>query len=113
MGLGCTNYYGTMWAPMNVSGTEIGANCQAGDTEAVVCSLSPGQTDPIRARPVVITNFTMKTTNASGVTTTTTLPIASATSATRYGFTPSNVTREFTCEIGFGSLTVGGGGIMR
>ena len=112
VGLGCTNPYGTMWGPMNVSGAAIGANCQPGDTEAVVCSLSPGQTDPIRARPVVITRFTMTTTNASGATTTTTLPIASATSATHYGFTPANVTREFSCEIGLGSITIGGGGVL-
>ena len=49
---------------------------------------------------------------AAGVTMTTTLPITSATSATHYGFTPSNVTREFTCEIGLGSLTIGGGGVL-
>src|SRR6185312_607875 len=47
----------------------------AGDTEAVVCSLSPGQTDPILAQPVIIRRFTMKTTTAAGVTTTTNLPI--------------------------------------
>ena len=112
VGLGCTNNYGTMWGPMNVSGSEIGANCLAGDTEAVVCSLSPGQTDPILAQPVIIRRFTMKTTTAAGVTTTTNLPITSTTAATYYDHTPSNVTREFTCEIGLPYIVRGGGGVI-
>jgi trypsin len=109
-GFGCTNPYGTMWGPMNVSGTEVGANCAPGDTEAVVCSLYPGQTDPIRPLPVIISSFTMKTTTSAGQVTTTKLPVSSATAATYYGVMPAGVTREFTCTIGLGSLSVGGGG---
>ena len=106
-GLGCTNPYSTMWGPMNVSGSQVGANCAPGDTEAVVCSLYPGQTDPIRAGAVVITGFSMKTTTSAGAVTTTSLPITSATAATYYGVMPSNVTREFTCTIGLKLPVIG------
>jgi hypothetical protein len=109
-GLGCTNPDGTKWGPMNVAGTQVGSNCLPGDTESVVCSLYPGQTDPIRPLPIVITGFSMKTTTAAGQVTTTTLPVSSTTAATYYGVMPSNVTREFTCSIGYGSISIGGGG---
>ena len=107
VGLGCTNPNGTMYAPTNVVGTQVGADCAPGDTEVALCSISPGQTDPIRPLPVVITRFTMTTTTASG-STTTTLPIGN-TFAAYSGVVPAGVIRDFNCEIGLGSLTVGGG----
>jgi hypothetical protein len=108
VGLACSNPNGTMYAPTNVAGTQVGANCDAGDTEVALCQVPAGQTDPIRAAPIVITHFTMKTTAASGVTTTTNLPI-STTWASYSGPAPAGAVRDFTCEIGLGSLTVGGG----
>ena len=110
VGLGCTNPYGTMYAPTNVAGTQVGADCAPGDTEAVVCSISPGQTAGFLALPVVINSLSMKTTTSNGLTTTTKLPISSSTFASYYGFMPAGVTREFTCTIGLGSLIANGGG---
>jgi hypothetical protein len=111
VGLGCTNPYSTMYAPTYVAGTQIGANCAPGDTQGVVCSIAAGQTDPIIARPVVIAGFTMKTTTmATGLTTTTSLPVGSTTGAGYFGVMPAGVTREFTCTIGLGSWTTQGGG---
>jgi hypothetical protein len=110
VGLACTNPDGTMYAPTNVVGTQVGANCAAGDTEVALCSISAGQTDPIRALPVVITRFTMTTTTATG-STTTTLPISN-TFASYSGAAPAGVVRAFNCEIGLGSLTIGGGGAL-
>ena len=111
VGLGCTNPNGTMYAPTNVAGTQIGANCQPGDTEVALCSIVAGQTDPIRPLPVVITRFTMTTTTLSG-STTTTLPIGN-TFAAYQGVVPFGAVRDFNCQIGLGSLTVGGGGVAR
>jgi hypothetical protein len=109
VGLGCTNPDGTMYAPTNVVGTRIGANCAAGDTEVALCSISAGQTDPLRPLPIVITRFTMTTTTASG-STTTALPISN-TFASYSGAAPAGVVRDFNCEIGLGSLTIGGGAV--
>jgi hypothetical protein len=114
VGIGCTSPYGTMYSPMNVPGTQVGTNCTPGDRETVVCSLAPGQSDPIRAQPVVITGFTMKqTNNTTGATSTTSLPIGSSTFATYYASVPLGVTQEFTCQIGLGSVVVGGGIVVK
>src|SRR5207253_8382096 len=43
MGLGCSNPYGTMWGPLDVPGTELGANCESNQTQTVVCSLDEVQ----------------------------------------------------------------------
>lgn len=92
IGLGCTNPAGTLWGPLNVAGVEEGANCPAGETQSIVCSLQGAQ-------PQLITAFTMKTTYANGTTTTTSLPF-SGSWASYYGLNPEGVTREFTCAVG-------------
>lgn len=92
MTVGCVNPYGTMSAPMNVLGVRLGANCEAGQTETVLCSLSSGQ-------PQVITGFKVKTTYFNGASYTQSLPFGSRLAA-YYGTTPANVLREFTCVVG-------------
>ena len=75
-----------------------GANCPAGETESIVCSLTSGQA-------VVITGFSMKTTNADGTTSTQALPFSS-TFASYYGLNPAGVAHEFTCSVGLSLATV-------
>jgi hypothetical protein len=111
LGIGCTNPYGTMWGPMNVLGVQLGANCAAGDTQAVVCWLGQNSGSIF---PLVINGFKMKTTYANGTSTTQSLPFSS-TSATYYGVMPSGATREFTCSVGWSTVVNGGvpsGGVV-
>jgi hypothetical protein len=96
MGLGCVNPYDTMWGPLYVTGVEEGANCEAGQTESVVCSLQGIQPGPF---PVAITGFTLRTFAADGTSTVQPLPFTSQW-ASHYGITPDLVTRLFTCEVG-------------
>jgi hypothetical protein len=55
--LGCDNPYGQMSGTLDVPGTELGANCDVTQTQAVVCSMSSGQ----GLVPLAIKGFTMKT----------------------------------------------------
>lgn len=102
MGVGCVNPFGTMWGPLNVFGVEEGANCEAGQTESIVCSLIDPQTGPMGA---AITGFTMKTECAPHAATVQSLPF-SATWASFFGVAPVHpdsplgiCRREFTCEV--------------
>jgi hypothetical protein len=102
MGLGCINPFETMWGPFNVLGVEEGANCEAGQTQSVVCSLDSHQTGPL-AIQVRITGFTMKTTFANGTTEVKSLPFFDRW-ASFFGPFPSGVRREFTCRTGLSDV---------
>ena len=49
--LACSNTYGMMSSPLNVPGTEIGANCEAGQTMTVLCAITGPEGDYRCARP--------------------------------------------------------------
>ncbi len=102
MMLGCDNPYGTMSGPLNVSGAQLGANCDVNQTQAAVCSVSAGQRSVVQS---VITGFTMKTTCAPFAPTVESLPFTSSW-ASYYGSAPVHpdpigvCVREFTCKVG-------------
>jgi Trypsin len=96
VGIGCINPYGTMWGPLYVAGIEEGANCESGQTQAVVCSLNGAQAGVL---PVTIIKFTLKSTAANGTISLQSLPFGS-TWASFSGIVPEGTTREFTCQIG-------------
>jgi hypothetical protein len=102
MGIGCLNPADTMWGPLYVLGVEEGADCEADQTQTVVCSLNSHQTGPL-APQVRITGFTMKTTLANGATDVKSLPF-SAQWASFYGLLPAGAQREFTCRIGLADV---------
>ena len=102
--LGCVNPFGTMAGPLNVAGVEEGANCEPGQTQSVVCSLSDVQAGPLT---MVITGFTMRTECPPHGATVQSLPF-SPTWASFFGPMPTSPDpvvicfREFTCQIGLG-----------
>ncbi len=114
MGIGCVNPYGTMWGPLNVLGVEEGTNCEPGQTQSVVCSLSGAQTG---SRTMAITGFTMKTECAPHGTSEQSLPFT-ATWASYYGPAPVSpdpagiCLREFTCHVSLGDVFDPGGGVF-
>jgi hypothetical protein len=114
MGIGCVNPFGTMWGPLNVFGVQEGANCEPGQTQTVVCSLTGAQAGP---RPMAITGFTMKTDCPPHGITEQVLPFT----ATWASFTgPAPVSpdpvgiciREFTCHIN-SSIFSRGDGVLK
>jgi hypothetical protein len=102
IGVGCPNDYGTMWGPLDVAGVAEGANCENDQTQAVVCSLRPGQSGPAGGS-LRISAFTMKTTNAIGEVTVQSLPFTS-TWASFSGLKPHGAFREFTCAVSLGEV---------
>lgn len=103
MGIGCPNKFGTMWGPLYVAGVEEGANCEPGQTQSVVCSLSDVQQGPV---PIAIKGFTMRTECPPSAATVENLPF-SPKWASYYGTFPVNPNspvgvcfREFTCTVG-------------
>jgi hypothetical protein len=100
--LGCDNPYGLMSGTLNVPGTELGANCEVSQTQAVVCSMNSGQDGLV---PLAIKGFTMKTQCPPYPTTEQSLPFTS-TWASFYGPSPAHpdpvgvCLREFTCRVG-------------
>jgi hypothetical protein len=117
MGVGCPNPFGTMWGPLNVLGVEEGANCEAGQTESIVCSLTDPQIGPMGA---AITGFSMKTECAPHAATVQSLPFT-PTWASFYGVAPIHpdspfgiCRREFTCQVNRVSEVAdpGNGGVL-
>jgi secreted trypsin-like serine protease len=104
--LGCPNPYDTMTGPLNVAGVEEGANCEPGQTQSIVCSLSDIQAG---TRTLAIKSFTMKTSCPGHFVTTENLPFSS-TFAGYYGLMPQSPDpvgicfREFNCQIGLGDI---------
>jgi hypothetical protein len=97
LGLGCPNRFGTMWGPLNVLGVEEGANCEPGQSQAVLCSLNT-------ARTVAITDFTMKTECPPHAATVQSLPFtgsfASFSGPAPVSPDPFGICkREFTCRV--------------
>lgn len=99
MVLNCFNPYATwMSGPLNVRGVEVGANCQGGRTQRVLCLPDDdGVRSPRFATKV--TGFTMKTVAADGTVDVRDLPLSGG-GASYYGLLPSGASREFTCRIG-------------
>ena len=101
IGIGCENPYGTMWGPLNVPGVEEGANCEPGQAQSVVCSLSGAQTG---LTSKAITGFTMKTECPPHSSSVQSLPFT-ATWASYHGPAPVSpdpvgiCLREFTCRV--------------
>jgi hypothetical protein len=101
--LGCENPYGLMTGSLNVPGTELGANCDATQTQAVVCSLNSGQQDSIV--PLAIKSLTMKTECPPFPATVQSLPVTNNW-ASFFGPAPTHpdpvgvCLREFTCRVG-------------
>jgi hypothetical protein len=77
-----------MSGPLNVSGVEVGANCEADRTHRILCVLS----EPL-AMDVRITGFTMKTTSADGSIDVQSLPYSSS-DAAYYDILPAGDYRE-------------------
>jgi len=106
IGVGCVNDFGTMWGPLNVHGVEEGTNCEPGQTQSIVCSLSATQAGP---RTLAITGFTMRTVCAPHSDITENLPFT-ATWASYYGLMPRSpdpvgiCTREFSCQVSMGDV---------
>src|SRR6266498_945647 len=95
--LNCFNQEDGVWmsGPLNVTGVEVGANCEFDRTQRIICSLSEAQTGPVSAQ-VKITGFTMKTTLADGSIDVISLPLDSSSAASYYGPLPFGDYREFT-----------------
>ncbi len=106
MGIGCPNRFGTMWGPLNVLGVEEGANCEVGQTQTVVCSLSDAQTGSIGT---AITGFAMKTECPPFAASVVSLPFT-PTWASYFGPAPVHpdpvgvCRREFTCRVGLANV---------
>jgi Trypsin len=106
MGIGCDNPYGTMWGPLDVLGVALGANCEPGQMQTVVCSLdATGDATRLSLVQTVITGFTMKTTCAPYGTSVESLPFtdnwASFFGPAAVSPDPIGIcTREFTCNLG-------------
>ena len=99
MGLGCIHpYQQTMYGPLNVVGVEEGAQCEANQTQTVICKLDATQEGTAATTPT-LSSLTMRTTLAGGATEVKTFP-ASGTTASFFGPLPAGVSREFICQIG-------------
>ena len=111
--LGCPNPYGTMSGPLYVDGAAIGAICEAGQTQSVVCSAN-NDFSALEPIPVGITGFTMRTDCPPHGVSVQELP-HSQTLATFFGAAAANpdpvglCIREFTCRIG---PVLGSGGVL-
>ena len=112
--LGCPNPYGTMSGPLYVEGTALGAICEPGQTQSVVCSANK-DFNALEAIPIGINGFSMRTDCPPHGATVQELP-HSPTLATFFGAAAANpdpsgiCIREFTCRIG---PVVGGGGVLK
>lgn len=104
MVLGCPNPHGTMSGPLYVDGAAIGANCESGQTQSVVCSAN-NDFSALEVTPVGITGFSMRTDCPPHGVSVQELP-HSQTLAAFFGMAAANpdplglCIREFTCRIG-------------
>lgn len=90
--------------PLNVVGVEEGAQCEAGQTQTVMCALDKTQDSTKVFGPPVLTGMTMRTT-ANGASQAQSIPPSGST-ASFFGLLPAGTSREFTCQIG-SSVTSG------
>jgi hypothetical protein len=97
MVVACFNPYGNLVGPLNVVGVEEGAQCEAGQTQTVMCNLDKNQGNVGTMVPT-LSGLTMRTT-MNGVSTVQTLP-ASGYTASFFGLLPAGALRQFTCQIG-------------
>jgi hypothetical protein len=91
---------GNLVGPLNVVGVEEGAQCEAGQTQTVMCTLDKTQDSTRFLGPPVLTGMTMRTI-ANGAS-----QVPSGSTASFFGLLPAGTSREFTCRIG-GSVTSG------
>ncbi len=113
MVLGCHNPHGTMSGPLYVDGAAIGANCESGEMQSVVCSVNDDfSADEVT--PIGITGFTMRTDCPPHAVSVQQLP-HSQSLATFFGASAASpdpvglCIRDFTCSIG---PVVGGGAVL-
>ena len=95
---------GNLVGPLNVVGVEEGTQCEAGQTQTVMCTLDKTQNSTKIFGPPVLTGMTMRTT-ANGASQVQSIPPSGST-ASFFGLLPAGTSREFTCQIG-GSVTSG------
>jgi hypothetical protein len=81
-----------------VVGVEEGAQCEANQTQTVICKLDATQEGTAATTPT-LSSLTMRTTMAGGAPEVKTFP-ASGTTASFFGPLPAGASREFTCQIG-------------
>jgi hypothetical protein len=111
--LGCPNPLGTMSGPLYVDGAAIGAVCESGQTQSVVCAAN-AEFSALEPTPVGINGFSMRTDCPPHGVSVQELP-HSQTVATFFGLAAANpdplglCIREFTCRIG---PVLGSGGVM-
>lgn len=111
--LGCPNPHGTMSGPLYVDGAAIGANCESGQAQSVVCSVN-NDFSALEATPIGITRFTMRTDCPPHGVSVQELP-HSQSLATFFGAAAASpdpaglCVREFMCRIG---PVVGSGGVL-
>jgi hypothetical protein len=97
---------GNLVGPLNVVGVEEGAQCEAGQTQTVMCTLDKTQDSTKFLGPPVLTGMTMRTT-ANGASQVQSIRPSGST-ASFFGLLPAGTSREFTCQIG-SSLTASTG----
>jgi hypothetical protein len=105
MVLGCPNFYSTMTGPVYVEGASVGAVCEAGKDQTVICTLGRDLGDRTLPIPLAITGFTMRTDCPPHGVSVQELP-HSQSSAVFFGKAASNpdpagiCIREFICHFG-------------
>lgn len=98
MGLGCIHpYQQTLYGPLNVVGVEEGAECEANQTQTVICKLDSTQEGAVSMRPT-LNGLTVRTTLSNGTSQVQTIP-ASGNTASFFGLLPAGATRQATCQI--------------
>jgi len=99
MGIGCINPYETMWGPLNVVGVEVGAECEAGQTQTIMCNLDKNQGGTVSTTPS-LAGLTMRTTMPGSVPDVRSIaPSSSGNTASFFGPLPAGASREFICQI--------------
>lgn len=101
---------GNLVGPLNVVGVEEGAQCEAGQTQTVMCTLDKTQDNMKFPGPPVLTGMTLRTTSNGASQVQSISP--SGSTASFFGLLPASTSREFTCQIGTAvtSGTIGGMG---
>lgn len=100
MGVGCLPNE-TKWGPLNVVGVEEGSQCDAGQTQTIMCNLNSNQGNVSPAQVPTLSGLVVRTTIAGGPTDVKTIPPSSSgKTASFFGPLPAGASREFTCQIG-------------
>jgi secreted trypsin-like serine protease len=103
--LNCFNPDDLTWmsGPLNVSGVEVGANCEYDRTQRIIFMLREEERSSVTAE-FEITSCTMRTTFADGSIDVKSLPLDPGGGTSYYDIFPSGAYRVFTCQIGITKL---------